>query len=261
MFYQKKKRTAGRIQTAPEGSKVHLECSVITSDPQVRVEWILPDLSTLEDSNDKIEFSEGGKLVILNASMSDSGVYHCIIRTKSGVDLMPLRLTIKERSLSPTALNGQKITIKRGGFFSLPCEVTSVLPSQTIWYLPKNQVLLPTQRTRRLEVTENGTLVGRKLMQEDAGEYSCVASNLYGVDMLSHVVEVTEVKRGVKPRINTVTTSMSVLAETDVFLPCKATGNPEPNIVWTKVSTGKVQRSEQVSTEKSVWKLVIHILP
>ncbi|KAK1904752.1 Matrix-remodeling-associated protein 5 [Dissostichus eleginoides] len=44
---------------------------------------------------------------------------------------------------------------------------------------------------------------------------------------------------GLKPRITTVTTaSMSVLAESDVFLSCKATGNPEPNIAWTKVSTG-----------------------
>ncbi|KAM7417130.1 hypothetical protein PAMA_016980 [Pampus argenteus] len=44
---------------------------------------------------------------------------------------------------------------------------------------------------------------------------------------------------GVKPRITTVTTaSVSVLAESDVVLPCKAVGNPEPNIAWTKVSTG-----------------------
>ncbi|KAF1384356.1 hypothetical protein PFLUV_G00117470 [Perca fluviatilis] len=44
---------------------------------------------------------------------------------------------------------------------------------------------------------------------------------------------------GLKPRITTVTTaSVSVLAESDVFLPCKATGNPEPDIAWTKVSTG-----------------------
>ncbi|KAM7000708.1 matrix-remodeling-associated protein 5 [Tautogolabrus adspersus] len=44
---------------------------------------------------------------------------------------------------------------------------------------------------------------------------------------------------GVKARITTIATaSVTVLAESDVFLPCKATGNPEPSIAWTKVSTG-----------------------
>lgn len=180
-----------RIQNALDGSKVHLECNVVTSDPGLKVEWILPDLTIVEDINDKIEISETGQLVILNATLSDSGVYHCMVRTKAGVDLMPLRLTVKERSLSPTAFNGQNIVVGKGQSFSLPCEVKSVQPSQMVWYLPKKQILLPTQHSRRAEVMENGTLIVRRLTEEDSGEYSCLASNLYGVDMLSHMVEVT----------------------------------------------------------------------
>ncbi|XP_072252322.1 matrix-remodeling-associated protein 5 [Leuresthes tenuis] len=195
--------TAERIQSALDGSKILLECSVITSDPEVKVEWMLPDLSTVEEATDKIEISERGQLVILNATLSDSGLYHCVIRTKAGVDMMSLRLTIKERSLGPTAFNGQKIIVKKGNSLSLPCEVTSVQPSQTMWYLPKNQVLLPTQQTRRAEVMENGTLVVKKLTQDDAGEYSCLASNLYGVDMLSHIVEVTGDKATDKSKVQT----------------------------------------------------------
>ncbi|KAM8910560.1 matrix-remodeling-associated protein 5 [Spinachia spinachia] len=184
--------TAGRVQTALEGSKVHLECIVVTSDPEVRVEWMLTDLSIVKDATDKVEISERGELVILNATLSDSGLYHCMVRTTAGVDLIPLRLTIKELSLTPKALNGQKIVVEKGQSFFIPCEVTSVQPSQTMWYLPKNKILLPTQQTRRTEVMENGTLVVRRLTQEDAGEYTCLASNLYGVDMISHLVEVTE---------------------------------------------------------------------
>lgn len=80
--------TTGRVQTALDGSKVHLECSVVTSNPEVKVEWIRPDLSIVEDPTDKIEISEKGELVILNATLSDSGLYHCMVRTKAGVDLM-----------------------------------------------------------------------------------------------------------------------------------------------------------------------------
>ncbi|XP_057705567.1 matrix-remodeling-associated protein 5 isoform X2 [Corythoichthys intestinalis] len=183
--------TAGRVKTALEGSKVHLQCSVVTSQQGVKVEWMLPDLSIVDSLTNKLQIDDTGDLVIMNASQSDSGLYHCMIKTKAGVDLISLRLTIKERLPSPSAFNGQKIIVEKGGSISLPCEVISVQPSQTIWYMPTNKVLLPTQKTRKAAVMQNGTLVVRKLMVEDSGEYSCLASNLYGVDMLSHMVEVT----------------------------------------------------------------------
>ncbi|KAM8848649.1 matrix-remodeling-associated protein 5 [Synchiropus picturatus] len=195
--------TAGRVQTVVEGSKAHLECNVFASDPQIQVEWMLPDFSIVETGSSKVDISESGKLVIMNASRSDSGLYYCMTKTKAGVDLMPLRLTVKERVLSPTAFNGQRLTIAKGDSFSLPCQVTSVNPSQTLWYLPKNNVLLPTQQTRRAEVMENGTLVVKKFTVEEAGEYSCLASNLYGVDMLSHVVELEKLKLSSKSKVKT----------------------------------------------------------
>ncbi|XP_051927311.1 matrix-remodeling-associated protein 5 [Hippocampus zosterae] len=183
--------TAWRVNSALEGSKVHLKCSVVTSEQEVKVEWMLPDLSFVEGETENLKIDDTGDLVIMNTSHSDSGLYHCMIRTKAGVDLMSLRLTVKERSPSPSAFNGQKIVVGKGGSISLPCEVTSTPPSQTVWYMPTNKVLFPTQKTRKAAVMENGTLVVRNLMEEDLGEYSCLASNLYGVDMLSHMVEVT----------------------------------------------------------------------
>ncbi|KAM3867228.1 matrix-remodeling-associated protein 5 [Diretmus argenteus] len=198
-----RRRTAGRVQSTLEGSKVHLDCDVIASGSEVKAEWMLPDLSIVESPTDKIQISETGGLVILNSTVSDSGLYHCMVRTKAGVDLVPVRLTVKERSLSPTAFNGQKMIVEKGRSLVLPCEVTSAEPSQTIWYLPKNQSLLPTQQTRRAEVMGNGTLVVKKVTQEDTGEYSCMVSNLYGVDMLSHIVEVTGEKEPDRSNVQT----------------------------------------------------------
>ncbi|XP_024919134.1 matrix-remodeling-associated protein 5-like [Cynoglossus semilaevis] len=193
--------TEGRVQTALEGTEVRLRCSVAPSDTNVKVEWMLPDLSVVEDSDEKTEITATGELVIFSSTLSDSGLYHCMIRTPAGVDLMPLRLTVKELSLGPNALNGQKIEAVKGNTLFLPCNVTSVQPSQTVWYLPKNKYLLATQKTRKAEVMENGTLVVKKLSQEDSGEYSCLASNLYGVDMLSHSVEITEGKPSVNSKV------------------------------------------------------------
>uniref|UniRef100_A0A3B4AI60 Ig-like domain-containing protein n=1 Tax=Periophthalmus magnuspinnatus TaxID=409849 RepID=A0A3B4AI60_9GOBI len=188
----------GHVQTALEGSKVKLDCNVIASEPQIKVEWMLPDMSILENSNNKIEITQNGELVILNVTLLDSGVYHCMIKTIAGVDLVPFRVTIKEKSLSPKAFNGKKFELEKGDSLTLPCNVTSAQPSQTLWYLPKNQILLPTQQTRHAQVMNNGTLVVKKVTSEDAGEYSCLASNLYGVDMIAHVVEVKSDKPNAK---------------------------------------------------------------
>lgn len=195
----------GRVQTVLEGSKVQLECSVETSDPLIKAEWMLPDMTVLENSSDKMEITQSGELVVLNATLSDAGVYHCLVRTKARVDLMPFRVTVKERSLSPKAFNGEKLELDEGESFSLPCNVSSVQPSQTLWFLPKNQILLPMQHVRRAQVLDNGTLVVKRLSQEDAGEYSCLASNVYGVDMIAHIMEV----RDNKSRAKTAQTSLT----------------------------------------------------
>ena len=184
--------TAGQVQSVLEGAKAQLQCDVITSGSDVRVEWMHPDLSVIEGIDGKSELSESGQLVILNATLADAGLYHCLVKTQAGIDLVPMRLTVKQRSLSPTAFNGEKVSIKKGQTLSLPCNVTTVEPSRTVWYLPKNRILLPTQQARRAEVLANGTLVVKKMSQDEAGEYSCMASNIYGVDMISHQVEVTE---------------------------------------------------------------------
>lgn len=52
---------------------------------------------------------------------------------------------------------------------------------------------------------------------------------------------------GMKPHITMLNSaSVSVLAEGDVFLPCKAAGNPKPIISWTKVSTGKIRGNKML---------------
>ncbi|KFO79922.1 Matrix-remodeling-associated protein 5 [Cuculus canorus] len=48
--------------------------------------------------------------------------------------------------------------------------------------------------------------------------------------------------------------SMSVLAETDAFIPCEATGEPKPFITWTKISTGALMTANTRLQRFEVWK-------
>ncbi|KFQ32672.1 Matrix-remodeling-associated protein 5 [Mesitornis unicolor] len=48
--------------------------------------------------------------------------------------------------------------------------------------------------------------------------------------------------------------SISILAETDVFIPCDAKGEPKPFITWTKVSTGAIMTASTRLQRFEVWK-------
>lgn len=60
---------------------------------------------------------------------------------------------------------------------------------------------------------------------------------------------------GERPKISTKgSQSISVLAETDVFIPCDAVGEPKPFITWTKVSTGALMTANTRLQRFEVWK-------
>ncbi|XP_036404451.1 matrix-remodeling-associated protein 5 [Megalops cyprinoides] len=196
-----KRGDPGRIQSVLEGSEVSLQCKLRSSGKQT-VEWMLPDLSILSESHSRLKVSQDGILVIDKASLSDSGLYHCLVRTKTDIDIVSFRLTVRELLLSPNAINGKQMSVNSGESLSLPCSVSSVNPSMTVWYLPSNEILKPSPPKGRVYVSLNGTLTIKKATHEDAGEYSCLAANLYGADMLSHLVEIKGKRDSESPSVS-----------------------------------------------------------
>ncbi|NWU76256.1 MXRA5 protein, partial [Onychorhynchus coronatus] len=60
---------------------------------------------------------------------------------------------------------------------------------------------------------------------------------------------------GERPKIITKgSQSISVLAETDAFIPCDAVGEPKPFITWTKVSTGAAMTANTRLQRFEIWK-------
>ncbi|NXM66351.1 MXRA5 protein, partial [Serilophus lunatus] len=60
---------------------------------------------------------------------------------------------------------------------------------------------------------------------------------------------------GERPKIITKgSQSISILAETDAFVPCDAAGEPKPFITWTKVSTGAIMTANTRLQRFEVWK-------
>uniref|UniRef100_A0A8C1WGT4 Ig-like domain-containing protein n=1 Tax=Cyprinus carpio TaxID=7962 RepID=A0A8C1WGT4_CYPCA len=164
------------ILSDSHGNRVSLDCSVLSSGHQP-VEWMLPDLTTVDQTDSHKLRLENYRLVIKNTSIADSGLYHCFVRTDTNVDIVTYRLTVRMRLLSPSDLNGKKISVENGDTLSLPCLVTSPHPIETRWFLPNNQIFKASDMKGRVYVSQNNTLIIKKVTYEDAGEYSCLAAN------------------------------------------------------------------------------------
>ncbi|XP_061104018.1 matrix-remodeling-associated protein 5-like [Conger conger] len=190
--------TPGKVHTVLEGSGVSLDCEV-SSSGQASVEWMLPDFSILNTSYDRIAISENDKLVIHKASPSDSGLYHCLVRSEVDVDIMSFRVFVKERVLSSDHINGKEMSLDSGESLTLPCSMSSVEPSDMTWHLPTNTILWPSSSEGRIKILSNGSLVIINATYEDDGVYSCLAVNLYGADMLSHRIVIRVFPEGRTP--------------------------------------------------------------
>ncbi|XP_060782846.1 matrix-remodeling-associated protein 5 [Neoarius graeffei] len=185
--------TLGRIQIVLEHSEAILNCNILSSG-HLSVEWMLPDLTTLDKADSHRITSDHNRLIIKNTSLSDTGLYHCFVRVETEVDIVSYRLVVRERLLSPSDLNGKKMTVENGDSLSLPCSVTSPQPIEMRWFLPNLEILKASNAMGRIYVSQNNTLIIKQVKNEDAGEYTCLAANLHGANMLSHLVVVTEEK-------------------------------------------------------------------
>lgn len=230
-----------QVQSVIQGSNVSFECKVHGSE-QTPVEWMLPDLMLLEKSHSDNIITEDNKLHINNVTAADSGLYHCLVKTDIDVDTVSFRLAVREEP-SQRDLNGKKISVKSGSVLTLDCSVSAPHPSDTSWYGPTSKILTPSQQKGRVYTLPNNTLVIKNVSHDDGGVYSCLAVNLYGVNVLSHLLVVTgkRVEKGEQVNINENESPLS-----DAKIENEGSGSEEIEYQFPKqqqTSTGKERGS------------------
>ncbi|XP_006903242.1 PREDICTED: matrix-remodeling-associated protein 5 [Elephantulus edwardii] len=111
-----------------------------------------------------------------------------------------------------------------------PCEATGKpMPFVTWTKVSTGALLTPNTRLHRFEVLKNGTLVIRKVQQQDHGQYLCTAKNLHGVDTMPvHLFVTTQQPQILASHYQDVTV---YLGDT-IAMECLAKGTPVPQISW-----------------------------
>uniref|UniRef100_A0A672QGM0 Ig-like domain-containing protein n=1 Tax=Sinocyclocheilus grahami TaxID=75366 RepID=A0A672QGM0_SINGR len=132
---------------------------------------MLPDLTTVDQTDSHKLRLENYRLVIKNTSIADSGLYHCFVRTDTNVDIVTYRLTVSHETLFMNA--GRNIYVD--------CTAKGEPFPLIKWVLPDGSQMTPTQFIgSRIFIFPNGTLYIKNINPNDSGRYECSATNPVG---------------------------------------------------------------------------------
>ncbi|XP_051559535.1 matrix-remodeling-associated protein 5-like isoform X1 [Myxocyprinus asiaticus] len=112
----------------------------------------------------------------------------------------------------------------------LPC-VAVGMPNPFLSWTKVSTGVSVAQNTRvqRFEVLSNGTLVIRKVIPLDRGQYLCSVQNQYGEDKtMVNLIVLAEQPRVLQPRYREATAYLGESVELD----CQSQGHPQPRITW-----------------------------
>ncbi|NXX50442.1 HMCN1 protein, partial [Tricholaema leucomelas] len=207
-------------------SPLELDCSA-TGTPSPTIRWFKDGQPVEEGAGHKISL-DGQKLLISRAQVSDAGHYKCVAANKAGEHekgfdvIVHVPPTIKSAGTSERAVVIYKSV-------TMQC-IASGIPSPSITWLKDGQPVNTARGNVRLESSGRTLQVVRALL-EDAGQYTCVATNAAG-----------EAQQHIRLHVHeppSLADAGSILNETvvvnnPIHLECRVSGNPLPAITWYK---------------------------
>ncbi|KAG5673018.1 hypothetical protein PVAND_003096 [Polypedilum vanderplanki] len=164
--------SSGQI-TARKGGAVTLECKA-SGNPVPQVSW------TKKSGTGKslARIGEGPILTLERVERQQSGVYQCTADNNVGE---PATVDMRLDVLYPPDIVTEKSWIHSGeGFEATLVCVVHADPQPTVSWFQNSFPLQPTDRRSMSSRGNRHTLVIRHVMQEDFGNYSCVADNSLG---------------------------------------------------------------------------------
>ncbi|XP_068397521.1 hemicentin-1 isoform X4 [Eschrichtius robustus] len=205
---------------------LELDCQV-TGSPPPTIMW-LKDGQLIDERDGFKILLNGYKLVIAQAQVSDTGLYRCVATNTAGDHKKEFEVTvhvpptIKSSGLSERAVVRYKP-------ITLQC-IANGIPKPSITWLKDGQPVNTAQGNLKIQSSGRVLQIAKALM-EDAGRYTCVATNAAGETQQHiqlHVHEPPSLEDAGKMLNET------VVVNNPIQLECKATGNPSPAITWYK---------------------------
>ncbi|XP_015725366.1 hemicentin-1 isoform X1 [Coturnix japonica] len=207
-------------------SPLELECSA-TGTPSPTITWLKGGQPIEEETRHKILLN-GQKLLISQAQVSDTGHYKCVAVNIAGEHEREFVVTVHVPPTIKSAGASERAVVLHKPV-TLQC-IANGIPSPSITWLKDGQPVNTARGNTRLESSGHFLQVA-EAQREDAGRYTCVATNAAGEAQQHVQLHVHE-----PPRMEDAGKMLNetVIVNNPVHLECRALGNPPPAITWYK---------------------------
>ncbi|XP_010811862.2 hemicentin-1 isoform X2 [Bos taurus] len=205
---------------------LELDCQV-TGSPLPTIMW-LKDGQLIDERDGFRILLNGHKLVIAQAQVSDTGLYRCVATNTAGDHRKEFEVTVHVPPTIKSSGLSERAVLKYKPI-TLQC-IANGIPNPSITWLKDGQPVNTAQGN--LKIQSSGRLLQiAKALMEDAGRYTCVATNAAGETQQHIQLHVHE-----PPSLDDAGKMLNetVVVNSPVQLECKAAGTPSPAITWYK---------------------------
>uniref|UniRef100_A0A8C8EQS7 Peroxidase n=1 Tax=Oncorhynchus tshawytscha TaxID=74940 RepID=A0A8C8EQS7_ONCTS len=194
------------------GESITLECSA-TGQPQPRVSWTKGDRTPLP-TDARINITPSGGLFIQNVVQADGGQYTCF--ASNNVDTIHATAHIIVQATPQFTVTPHDQLVLEGHTVDFTCEASGYPQPVIAWTRGGS----PLPQDRRHLVLSSGTLRIARVAPQDEGQYECQAVSPLGTVLT--------------PVFTNAPRDVTAESGTDVQIPCRAQGQPEPVLTWNK---------------------------
>ncbi|MCI4375165.1 hypothetical protein PGIGA_G00106130 [Pangasianodon gigas] len=210
------------------GADLHWECRA-NGKPQPVYGWLKNGQAIV--SEDRIRIN-GGKLMLSKVNLEDSGMYQCLAENEHGVVYASAELKVVASPPDFSKGPVKKSTlVQRGGEVVIECR-PHASPKASITWRKEGELL---KNSERRTISEDGTLRITNVSESDAGRYTCMAHNLFGVASSTGTLVVKEPTKITVPPL-----SMDATVGESIVLPCRVSRDSNMDFIFKWFFNGKL---------------------